>query len=84
MVIQEKKKKKKKPSIVQIEKPVNTKISTIQINNNGYIGRKEKGKKKLILYRLTTMVIQGEKRKEKKRVLYRLKTSKHKNWYCTN
>ena len=39
MVIQD---KKKKTSTVPIEKPVNTKTSTVQINNNGYIGKKKK------------------------------------------
>ena len=36
MVIQE-----KKISTVQTEKPINTKINTVQINNNGYIGKKK-------------------------------------------
>ena len=34
--------------MVQTEKLVNTKTGTVQINNNGYIGKK----KKTVLYRL--------------------------------
>jgi hypothetical protein len=44
--------KKKITSTVATEKPVNTKTNTVQINNNGYIGKQKK--KKQILYRLKT------------------------------
>ena len=60
------KKKKKKTSTVSTERPVNTKTSTVQINNNGYIGKKKKKKNSVQIENL------GKKKKES--VLYRLKT----------